>query len=54
MPDDYIMAGRVAVLLRGLGYALKYKISPAKVWAPMAQALLKEYGDDTYSLPKHG
>lgn len=25
MPQDYVMAGRVAVLLRGLGYALKYR-----------------------------
>lgn len=25
MPQEYVMAGRVAILLRGLGYALKYR-----------------------------
>lgn len=46
MPDDFVLAARVAVLLRGLGYALKYHYSTAKYWAPMAQKLLTEYGDD--------
>lgn len=26
MPQQYVLAGRVAVLLRGLGYALKYRL----------------------------
>lgn len=46
MGDDYVMAGRVAVLLRGLGYALKYKYSPAKMWSGMARQLLRDYGED--------
>ncbi|CAM9270428.1 unnamed protein product [Discosporangium mesarthrocarpum] len=41
MPDEYVMAARVAALLRGLGYALKYKPSAAKMWEPQARALLK-------------
>lgn len=29
MPQDYVMAGRVSVLLRGLGYALKHRCAHA-------------------------
>jgi hypothetical protein len=46
MPQEYVMAGRVCVLLRGLGYALKYKISAADAWAPLARKLLREYGEE--------
>jgi len=49
MGDDYVMAGRVAVLLRGLGYALQYRYSPAKMWEPMARQVLKEYGGEDAS-----
>ncbi|GAB5033045.1 Hypothetical protein NocV09_01200010, partial [Nannochloropsis oceanica] len=46
MPQDFVMAGRVALLLRGLALALKYHVSAADAWAPLAQRLLDEYGDE--------
>lgn len=41
--DDYVMVGRVAAILRGLGYAVKHKPSTSKLWAPQARELLKKY-----------
>ncbi|CAM9173352.1 unnamed protein product [Pylaiella littoralis] len=43
LSDDYVMAGRVATILRGLGYAVKHKPSTAKLWAPQARQLLKTH-----------
>ena len=40
--DDYLMAGRAAMLLRGLGYALKYRINVAQIWSPYVHQLLTE------------
>ena len=40
MSEDYVMAGRVAAILRGLAYAVKHKPSVAKLWAPQARELL--------------
>lgn len=41
--DDYVMVGRVAAILRGLGYAVKHKPSASKLWAPQARELLKKH-----------
>lgn len=41
--DDFVMAGRVATILRGLAYAIKHKPSVAKLWAPQARLLLDKY-----------
>lgn len=38
------MVGRVAAILRGLGYAVKHKPSTAKLWAPQARELLRKHG----------
>ncbi|CAM9667809.1 unnamed protein product, partial [Phaeothamnion confervicola] len=46
MPDEYIMAGRVAVLLRGLAFALKYNPRVATIWAPQAEALLRMHAEE--------
>eukprot|EP00903_Cladosiphon_okamuranus_P009325 g8894.t2 len=43
LSDDYVMVGRVAAILRGLGYAVKHKPSTAKLWAPQARELLRKY-----------
>ena len=43
MPDEYIMSGRVAFMLRSLGYALQYKIHVADVWEPMCRKMIKKY-----------
>ncbi|CAN0237124.1 unnamed protein product, partial [Hapterophycus canaliculatus] len=43
LSDDYVMVGRVAAILRGLGYAVKHKPSTAKLWAPQARELLKKH-----------
>jgi hypothetical protein len=40
--EKYLMAGRAALLLRGLGYALKYRIKAAEVWEPFALQMLRE------------
>lgn len=45
LSDDYVMVGRVAAILRGLGYAVKHKPSTAKLWAPQARELLRKHGD---------
>lgn len=45
LSDDYVMVGRVAAILRGLGYAVKHKPSTAKLWAPQARELLRKHDD---------
>mmetsp|Transcript_7201 Transcript_7201/g.9383 ORF Transcript_7201/g.9383 Transcript_7201/m.9383 type:complete len:532 (+) Transcript_7201:81-1676(+) len=42
MPDEYLMAGRVCVLLRGLAYALKYNPRVSKHWEALANEVLQE------------
>lgn len=49
MSDDYVMVGRVAAILRGLGYAVKHKPSTAKLWAPQARELLRKHANDSSS-----
>jgi hypothetical protein len=46
MGDDYIMAGRTAMLMRGLGTLLRQPLRVASVWRPYALKLLKEEGVD--------
>lgn len=41
--EDFVMAGRVATILRGLAYAIKHKPSVAELWAPQARILLDKY-----------
>lgn len=48
LSDDYVMAGRVAAILRGLGYAVKHKPSAAKLWAPQARELVNSHADTVY------
>mmetsp|Transcript_61199 Transcript_61199/g.167794 ORF Transcript_61199/g.167794 Transcript_61199/m.167794 type:complete len:569 (+) Transcript_61199:296-2002(+) len=43
--DDYLMCGRVAVMLRGFGDALHQPRSTAQAWLPFAEALLREAGE---------
>lgn len=43
LSDDYVMAGRVATILRGVAYAVRHKPSVAKLWAPQARELLEKY-----------
>lgn len=43
LSDDYVMAGRVATILRGVAYAVKHRPSVAKLWAPQARELLRKY-----------
>ena len=40
LPDEYVMPGRVSVLLRGMGAAFGIKIQTAHAWAPHARACL--------------
>ena len=40
LPDEYVMPGRVSVLLRGMGAAFGIKIQTASAWVPHARALL--------------
>jgi aarF domain-containing kinase len=44
--DEFIMAGRTALMLRGLGHALNQHRSTAQAWAPFARAVLVENGED--------
>ena len=44
MGQDNILASRVALLLRGLGYALNYRIRSCDAWFDQARHLLEEQG----------
>jgi hypothetical protein len=44
VPQQYIMASRVSILLRGLGHAVHQSRSVAKAWKPIALKVLKEEG----------
>jgi aarF domain-containing kinase len=42
LPDQYIMVGRISVMLRGFAHALRQSRSIAKAWKPIAEKVLKE------------
>ncbi|CEM09973.1 unnamed protein product [Vitrella brassicaformis CCMP3155] len=42
MPDDYVMAWRLSLLMRGMGWALRYPISTAEGWYPIAKRLIED------------
>jgi aarF domain-containing kinase len=42
IPQQYIMASRVSILLRGLGHAVHQSRSVAKAWRPIAVKALEE------------
>lgn len=44
LPQQYIMASRVSILLRGLGHAVHQSRSVAKAWKPIAEKVLKDEG----------
>ena len=44
VPQQYIMASRVSILLRGLGHAVHQSRSVAKAWKPIAMKVLNEEG----------
>ena len=44
LPQQYIMASRVSILLRGLGHAVHQSRSVAKAWKPIAEQELKKEG----------
>uniref|UniRef100_A0A7S1DQW9 ABC1 atypical kinase-like domain-containing protein n=1 Tax=Hemiselmis andersenii TaxID=464988 RepID=A0A7S1DQW9_HEMAN len=44
LPDEFVMAGRVSVLLRGMGAAFGLKVSVAKAWVGYAEELLRSQG----------
>ncbi len=45
LPQQYILASRVSILLRGLGHAVHQSRSVAKAWRPIAEKVLREEGD---------
>ncbi|TMW65723.1 hypothetical protein Poli38472_008365 [Pythium oligandrum] len=47
MPDDYVMAFRASLLLRGFSYLLHYKFSHAQSWKELAKQVLREEGELT-------
>jgi len=46
VPEGYLMAARVGLLLRGLGTWLQLPHSTAQKWAPIAKQLLNKYKDE--------
>eukprot|EP00285_Hemiselmis_virescens_P001141 CAMPEP_0173411638 /NCGR_PEP_ID=MMETSP1356-20130122/77523_1 /TAXON_ID=77927 ORGANISM="Hemiselmis virescens, Strain PCC157" /NCGR_SAMPLE_ID=MMETSP1356 /ASSEMBLY_ACC=CAM_ASM_000847 /LENGTH=180 /DNA_ID=CAMNT_0014373425 /DNA_START=13 /DNA_END=555 /DNA_ORIENTATION=+ len=44
LPDEFVMAGRVSVLLRGMGAAFGLKVSVASAWVAYAEELLRSQG----------
>lgn len=45
MPDDYVMAFRTSLLLRGFSYLLHYKFSHAQSWKAIATQVLRDEGE---------
>mmetsp|Transcript_12349 Transcript_12349/g.18653 ORF Transcript_12349/g.18653 Transcript_12349/m.18653 type:complete len:579 (+) Transcript_12349:44-1780(+) len=45
LPQQYILASRVSILLRGLGHAVHQSRSVAKAWRPIAEKVLREEGE---------
>ena len=45
LPQQYIMASRVSILLRGLGHAVHQSRSVAKEWRPIAEKALQDAGE---------
>lgn len=41
--DEFIMPSRMAVMLRGLSFALKYPVKPAEIWLPFAEDLVAKW-----------
>lgn len=50
LPEGYLMAARVGLLLRGLGTWLQIPHSTAQKWVPIAKRLLEKYKDVDESL----
>lgn len=46
MPDDYVMAFRTSLLLRGFSYLLHYKFSHSQSWKDVAKQVLAEAGEE--------
>lgn len=42
VPDEYIMAFRASLLLRGFSYALHYRYSHSEAWASLAKQVIAE------------
>lgn len=43
---DFVLVGRASLMLRGLGHMLNQHRSAAKAWAPIAERVLRENGED--------
>jgi hypothetical protein len=50
LPDGYLMAARVGMLLRGLGTWLQLPHSTAQQWLPVAKQLLNKHKDASEQL----
>jgi hypothetical protein len=46
LPEEYIMAGRLSLLLRGMAMAFGLHIRLSEVWKPEAERFLKSQGID--------
>jgi len=44
--QNFVLAGRCSLMLRGLGHLLNQHRSAAKAWAPIAERVLREAGED--------
>lgn len=44
--DEYVMCGRVALMIHGIASALGLEMSIAQLWRPYAQRLLREAGEE--------
>lgn len=50
VPQDVIMPGRVAFLLRAVGNAFGIDLSMAKLWRPIAEKVLREHNEEALRL----
>jgi aarF domain-containing kinase len=46
MSDDFVMASRCSLMLRGLGHMLNQHRSCAKAWKPFADSVMRSAGED--------
>uniref|UniRef100_M4BTI7 Protein kinase domain-containing protein n=1 Tax=Hyaloperonospora arabidopsidis (strain Emoy2) TaxID=559515 RepID=M4BTI7_HYAAE len=51
IPDEYVMAFRCSLLLRGFSYLLHYKFSHAKSWEGVARQVLREVEAEKAEIP---
>lgn len=46
MPDDAVMPFRLSLLMRGIGFSLRYPVATAPIWSDIARSVLLKEGEN--------